>query len=733
MFLPSIRDIYSEAQSRIRKFNQWFHNSNDDVPEHSTSVLLDSQHNHEFPDPESLRHYFERIEKDTSHRIFNDEEARHNAKQTYDKYVERDVQKGEPFEFYTSIHHDDIPPERYPAPGITILPLKFHSGRTVEPTDEVPVTGHSMHPILEYLVTHKWYHYKTYTDTYCRPLDTTQATFDDFNKEQKPVDPIPQSRIDFVLPLVIHFLNALPYLPLHFVDTRRMKMPTHTGTGYFNRFSYVMKTHAAYSHPHIYEQRPTSKGYFYNAMYHYSRTWLHYIKKFASPGPLVYNSTQYLKSLRTFFTQHATLLFTRIHISMRDGALKVRPVYAVDDFFILIEGMLTFPLHAMARISINGTKSCIMYSFETIRGGCLYLNQLAMQYTSFLCIDWSSYDQRLPRVITDIFWTQFLRSLIVINHGYQPTWEYPSHKDLDEHALYQRMDNLLHFLHTWYNNMVFVTSDGFGYLRDYCGVPSGLLNTQYLDSFGNLFLIIDALYVFFSERGLADPDIRKQILQIVFFVMGDDNVLFTKLDLDTLYAFLVFLESYALSRYNMVLSKTKSVLTVLRSRIEILSYRVNNGKPIRPIYKLVAQLCFPEHGPNDKFMSARAIGIAYAAAGQDPDFHEFCSDVYSMFKPFSVQLTPENIERAKYHLPGYFKMFDNIAEEIPFDHFPTIDEVLAKYSTWQGYLKLDKKWDPNWFVNPPYAVPPSSKTMADYQTEHSLPTRDTPYLFNQHA
>lgn len=376
----------------------------------------------------------------------------------------------------------------------------------------------------------------------------------------------------------------------------------------------------------------------------------------------------------------------------------------------------------MARIMINNRKSALMYSYETIRGGCAILDHIARSYESFLCIDWSSYDQYLPRCITDLFFTRFLRSLIIINHGYQPTFDYPAYPDLDEHKLFKYMDNLLHFLHTWYNNMIFVTAEGFAYARDYCGVPSGLLNTQYLDSFGNLFLIIDSLI----EFGCSTAEIH----EIVFFVMGDDNVLFTLWSEDRLHTFLTFLEKYALNRYNMKLSKTKSVLTVLRSRIEILSYRVNFGRPKKPIDKLVAQLCYPEHGYKDKYMSSRAIGIAYAAAGEDETFHEFCHDVYHTFLPYSVAPTPQNIESAKYYLPGYFKMFDDISDVIDFSSFPSIEKVRSKYTTWQGFLSLDKKWDPSWFVNPPFVVPPSAKTMADYQAENSICTRDTPILFS---
>ncbi|AZT88592.1 RNA-dependent RNA polymerase [Trichoderma citrinoviride partitivirus 1] len=726
MRFPDFRDILSEARSRIQKFNQWYHNTND-AEQHSTiSPLPLGQHDHLEPDAQKLRTYFERLRfTHLGNQPEPTAEELHNLDQTYQHYVQRHENWNEPFELYRSLQDSELPPNRYPSPGLTVLPLRYHSGIIVEPTHEVPVTGFEPHPLIQYLVDRKYQEYKTYLRSYCRPLDTTQATFEDFNKEQIPVLPLTEEQIARTLPLVTHFLNAQPYLPLHFVDTRRMKTPLSTGTGYFQRFSYTFLTHAAYAHSKLYQRRPTSKGYFFNTIYQYGRTWLHYIKRFSNPFHVNINTdpSGYYSSLKRFFQEHATMLFTRIHISDRDGNLKVRPVYAVDDFFILLEGMCTFPLHAMARIPINGIKSSIMYSYETIRGGCAQLDWIAQSFSSFLCIDWSSYDQRLPRCITDLFWTRFLRSLIVISHGYQPTFEYPTYPDLDEHALYTYFDNILHFLHTWYNNMVFVTADGFSYIRNYCGVPSGLLNTQYLDSFGNLFILIDSLFEFGCNK--------TEIMEIVFFVMGDDNVLFTHWNEDRLYAFLVFIENYALTRYNMILSKKKSLLTVLRSRIEILSYQLQNGMPTRPIGKLVAQLAYPEHGPKDKYMSARAIGLAYAACGQDPTFHEFCFDVYHMFLPFAAPMDQESIQVASAYMPGYFKQFERIAEFIDFTRFPTIDHIRNKIRKWQGFLSLDTKWDPNWFVNPPYAVPLDAKTMTDYQVEHSLLTRETPFLFQQ--
>lgn len=644
-----------------------------------------------------------------------------------------------PFEFSTP---DDfiLPDRRIPAPGLKNIPRRFHPGQIVradnlhftDPTTDAPIpeTGYEIHPLIRYLIDHKYTEYRTHVEKYVRPLGTTDATFTDFNREQVPSDPIPPDRIDRVMKHIHKRLNTQPYLPLHALDTPFAGLPLHTGTGYHNRHSFRARAHAKFSHPQEYTERTTSKGYFYNSFWEVARTQLHRIKESEHPLPVPFEYepdpamsqeqqfTDLATRLSLFIDNHATMLFTRNHISERDGNLKQRPVYAVDEFFILIEVMLTFPLLVMARTP----ECCIMYGLETIRGAMRHIDRLAHGYVTFFTFDWSQFDQRLPRVITDLYYTRFLESLIIVNHGYQPTWEYPTYPDLDEHKMFTRMSNLLLFLRIWYNNMTFVTADGFAYRRTCAGVPSGLFNTQYLDSFGNLFLIIDTLIEYRSTN--------EEIDQLLLFIMGDDNSGMTHWSLDDLHSFANFFERYALRRYNMVLSTTKSVLTMMRNKIEILSYSCNFGRPRRSIPKLVAQLCYPERGPKDKYTSYRAIGMAYAAAAADPTFHEFCHDVYLMFKPFAAPLTEENLPFVKAYLPGYLKAPD-MTENLDirsFVKFPTIDEIQAVYDCYQGPLAYAPKWNFAHFINAPNVAPPSSKTMADYRLEHHIPCPPTPVL-----
>jgi hypothetical protein len=216
----------------------------------------------------------------------------------------------------------------------------------------------------------------------------------------------------------------------------------------------------------------------------------------------------------------------------------------------------------------------------------------------------------------------------------------------------------------------------------------------------------------------------------MFFVLGDDNVLFTNWPLLRLEKFMKFLESHALSRFGMVLSPTKSLVTSARSRIEILGYQCNHGYPRRPIDKLVAQLVFPEHGFKPQYMSDRAVGLAYASAGSDSTFYSFCRMVYNHYLPYRVQISDPQ-ERLR-HLPGFFRALD-LADVPNIDIFPTLTEIQNRYSHWQGELPQDKKWSPSHFLAQPGSKLSNSVTMYEYMSAHDITFPDIEDLFSEYS
>nr|UCW41646.1 RNA dependent RNA polymerase [Kacheliba Partiti-like virus] len=487
-------------------------------------------------------------------------------------------------------------------------------------------------------------------------------------------------------------------------------MPLNTGTGYFNRHSYKTRALARLTRPEPYRDKPTSKGFFYNATYKKERHIIHNIKHSKSPRnerKVKSGMISRSKVVKTFFAKRTTMLYTRNHISLKPKE-KCRPVYNVDPVFLKLEAMLTFP----GMVQMRPMSSCVLYGYETIRGGCHYLDHIAKSFNSYFTIDWSSFDQRVPRPITDIYYTDFLESLLVISHDYSPTLDHHPEQPQPTDVFFKKMSNLLHCLHEWYNSMVYITADGYAYQRLFAGVPSGLLNTQLLDSFVNLYLIIDGLL----EYGFSPDEIRT----FKFFIMGDDNSGMTNLPLQELEKFIAFFETYAQERWNMTLSQVKSIITSLRNKIEVLGYQVNFGTPYRLIDKLVAQLSYPEHGLKPKYMSYRALGIAYAAAGQDYEFHQFCRDVYMAFIEDKADLTSELKDKLRKHLSGAMRSDDDIFTDINFGKFPSIEEVRSVYREWKGSLQYSPKWDYSYFLTKPFVEEENYITMEQYRKIHNI-------------
>jgi hypothetical protein len=708
---PNVRDYFAEKQYHARFEQALFQKSHFNEDE-ATFPLTDSD----------MRRHFSSV-RDRNAETANTRAA--NAELSRAQQILKDPthQEKEPFEFYSPLF-TGYPPNRLPSPGILPVPVQFHTGRTVEPTDRVPETGFPIHPAIVTIITNDFPQFSSVLTQFCRPLGTTNAVFTDFNRPQVVSDPIEPSRLERVLNLVIKKLDAKPFLPLHYVDTQYADLPLTTGTGYHNRHSYKIKAHAKFSHPEEYAMKSTSKGYFYNAFHEYARTMIHRIKECGYPfifewsaSPTSDELTSFSTKMNHFLNSYPTLLFTRTHISPRDGKLKQRPVYACDELMLHLEVMLTFPLLVHAR----DPACCIMYGLETMRGSNHHLDFLAKDYQSYFTVDWSFFDQTLPRVVTDLFFTHFLPRLIVINQGYAPTRDYATYPDLTIDKMYTRVSNMLHFLHLWYNNMTFVTQDGYGYRRTHAGVSSGHLNTQYLDSFGNLFILIDALCSF----GCSDPEIE----DILFFIMGDDNSGFTHWTIERLDVFITFLETYASHRYNMTLSKTKSIITTLRNKIQTLGYECNFGSPLRPIERLVAQLCMPERDARDKYMSSRAIGMAYAACGQDETFHALCEQVYLAFRHLAPLVLPEtDFLKVLKALPSQISHAIQELPNISFDVFPDIETVRQLVSTYHGPLSPEPKWNQAHFLHSPTWTAPDPTTLHEYRIVHGLTAHSAPIL-----
>lgn len=338
----------------------------------------------------------------------------------------------------------------------------------------------------------------------------------------------------------------------------------------------------------IYRHRPVSKGFFFNAMLSASRTIHHYVKRYALPFQPRADKEWNVANLYKWFIVRPTEMLVRSQIFKVDS-LKVRPAYNVPFTFLSIEASLSLGAVTQCRMPYN----CMLWGKETIRSGLRFFDKLVVdeKFTSFLMLDWSRYDQLIPFVIVmNMF--EWPKTKIVVSQGYAETFNYrlatyrqemasdsftneslfgvhrttifgspqpltPTvfHEDPEHyttlckektgcephfHVMAYYLHNTSRFLTTWYEQTFYATPDGYCYQRMYAGVPLGLFLTQFLDSFANLFLVFDGMLSY----GFS-PELIKRF---AFFVQGDDNVIFTHLELQELIEFLDWFSAYALRR-----------------------------------------------------------------------------------------------------------------------------------------------------------------------------------------
>nr|QLC36820.1 RNA-dependent RNA polymerase [Sarcosphaera coronaria partitivirus] len=637
-----------------------------------------------------------------------------------DSLLERYTSRDEPFNLHTPIDILDIPENRLPNPGLRVLPLRYHqispgllshngkesltfldpfapetpdSRQPYSFDPEIDLTGSPPAPeILE--IIHHWFPaYLPFIGDFCRPPSYGPQAFTDFNRPTEATTPPTTARENDILTIINNVFNIKPYRPLHFVDALAAGTPLNTSASYHDKFDLNSKILGSYSSPSLYADRNQSKGYHMNHMLNTFRRTMHEIKL----GTLSESwKIQY-------FQDHPTQLFIRSQISKRDPTLpkKIRPVYSVDARFLHIEKMLTTNFLAQMR----NPQCCVLHGLETFRGAMSAIDNIALYFNAFVSLDWSQFDQRAPLPAIHCYYARFLPSLLIVSHGYFPSRGYENTSFPSYHTFATKIFNILNFLYTWYRNMVFLSYDGFAYTRLNGGVPSGLLNTQSLDSFVNMYVLADCLL----EFGFT----IQETSEMIFFILGDDNIFFARQQFSRIADFMIFLESYAKRQHGMVVSVLKSIYTSLRSKISILGYENNYGLPARPIDKLVAQLCFPERPvPHDKqwMHAARALGLATASCGQDAHFHLLCYMVYQKFKPDTPVLTSQFKKTMKYSvLESLDFKIDNDMTFFP--DFPTLYEIRSLVQHYHGTFHETDKWPRSLFRD----IPPSDN-LSDYIT-----------------
>jgi hypothetical protein len=263
----------------------------------------------------------------------------------------------------------------------------------------------------------------------------------------------------------------------------------------------------------------------------------------------------------------------------------------------------------------------LAWGFETLKGGAFKLNQEWTGSTkcTVLCLDWKKFDKKVHFRLIDKIHAIWKRH-ISFEKGYVPSHEYPDTTPQDAAHQKERLERLW----TWMCNSIkhspIRTPDGASYERQFAGVPSGVLQTNYLDSWANLVVLLTCLHAV----GIEFND------KCRIRVMGDDSKIILPYDYDWFVGTgkLKQMAIEAKRRFNFVINTKKSFIGRYDNDAPFLGYRINHGWPFKNRTELLCRLAYPERRNDWESLAARAIGIAYASAGVDETVYQICKDVY---------------------------------------------------------------------------------------------------------
>jgi len=553
---------------------------------------------------------------------------------------------------------------------------------------------------------------------YCRPTTTTDAVVMDFLTPQKEYKPFSFDRCSDVLWIIYREMHCPPYQPIHHRDFPFLGFPQNTGAGYFVRYKDALRRMSKYTHSAEYK-RPTCKGFNATTLKLIAEKNFDTLWKNGTLSRPELNWELEIRLAMDFLSRPA-IMFARSHVSKIQESLKIRSVIGIDDMFLFEEMMLSFAFLVLQRTA----DSCLAYGYETFRGGCKQLARISKRYGSVISIDWSSFDHDISWHFAEIFFEKFLPSMIVINKGWQASiLTHNSPEDLDPDIMYKRCRQTLNHLHSWFRNLVFVSTDGYAYRRSFCGVPSGLMNTQILDSFCNLCLIIDALLE-------CSTFTKEEILDLFICVQGDDVLIYCKYPDTWASEFLLAATVYCINRWGSTINPKKSKYSRNTYGIDFLGYEIGEGHPTRPIEKLVAQLMWPERRFNPANQASRAVGVAIANTGSNQYVHGFCEAIFERFHdqhkftPFTKTSFRKKID------PSESGIFKHLEENLT---FPNYFELALSFRSWRGPLTYEPRWPTNHFlgVNPDHLKHDDSViTMEDYERNNDIEAPEPPPLIN---
>jgi hypothetical protein len=341
-------------------------------------------------------------------------------------------------------------------------------------------------------------------------------------------------------------------------------------------------------------------------------------------------------------------LHARAHVVGPEDPDKIRAVFGVTKLLLMVENMFIWPMQSFY---LNEETSPLLWGREIMKGGWRRLTNEAYRFgprSTFLTLDWSQFDKRLlHELIRDVhaIWRSYFDFTI-----YEPTSFYP---DAKTNPI--RIERLWQWMCSSITDTPTALPNGELYIWTSNGFASGFQQTQLMDSFANLIMILTCL---------AAMGIKIESKHFWIRIQGDDSlVAFMELMFQTYGpTFLTTLEATALFYFNAKVNVKKSEISDNLSGLTVLGYFNKYGMPFRTDEDLLRHMLFPEHNQDWNRTLSSALGLGLAACGCSNRFHALCEDIIRDLtnKGFSLSST------------GYlYQLFRGRLVVTPNDQMPT--------------------------------------------------------------
>lgn len=323
-------------------------------------------------------------------------------------------------------------------------------------------------------------------------------------------------------------------------------------------------------------------------------------------------------------------MHARSHVVASDEPDKIRAVFGATKLLLMVENMFIWTLQS-TYLNEDDTGR-LLWGRETIRGGWRKLFSEVHESgtpNSYLSLDWSQFDKRLLFELIDevhMIWRSYFDF-----SRYQSTSFYPNASTKPE-----RIERLWKWMCYSIKHTPILLPDGrlFRWTRN--GFGSGYQQTQLMDSFANLIMILTCLSALGVNVQHKDFWIR---------VQGDDSLIAFYEQLYVIIGpnFLTMLADSAMHYFNAKLSNTKSQFSNRLSGMSVLSFYNSFGLPYRKDEDLLRHLMFPETpGPQEQLLAA-AIGLAYSACGCSERFHSLCEYIKEKLESKGKRADPRSL------------------------------------------------------------------------------------------